>query len=145
MVKALLFIHQPDRVARKASDVSAADWRYQTHVKKYRNFSRVLSWLFSGLEILVQHRSLYDNTKLPCDTLPPTQHHSFFFRNLPPLLFSDTCLREWDSSSLLFSSQTFRRLRGLTKTELRRCKFTFVRFPLIRAVSTKELLVFFNL
>ena len=66
---------------------------------------------------------------------------SFFFRNLPPLLFSDTCLREWDSSSLLFSSQTFRRLRGLTKTELRRCKFTFVRFPLIRAVSTKELLV----
>ena len=24
------------------------------------------------------------NTKLPCYTLPPTQHHSFF-RNLPPL------------------------------------------------------------
>ena len=24
-----------------------------------------------------------DNTKLPCYTLPPTQHHSFF-RNLPP-------------------------------------------------------------
>ena len=33
MVKASPFIHQPDRVARKASDVSAADWRYQTHVK----------------------------------------------------------------------------------------------------------------
>ena len=35
MVKALPFIHQPDRVARKASYVSAADWRYQTHVKKH--------------------------------------------------------------------------------------------------------------
>ena len=28
-MKALLFIHQPDRVALKASDVSAADWLYQ--------------------------------------------------------------------------------------------------------------------
>ena len=36
IVKALPFIHQPDRVARKASDESVADWRYQTHVKKYR-------------------------------------------------------------------------------------------------------------
>ena len=36
MVKALSFICQPDRVARKASYVSAADWRYQTQVKKYR-------------------------------------------------------------------------------------------------------------
>ena len=36
--KALPFIHQLDRVARKASDVSAADWRYQTQVKKYRFF-----------------------------------------------------------------------------------------------------------
>ena len=33
MVKASPFIRQPDRVARKVSDVSAADWRYQTHVK----------------------------------------------------------------------------------------------------------------
>ena len=38
MVKALPFIHQPNRVARKACDVSAADWRYQTHVKKYLIF-----------------------------------------------------------------------------------------------------------
>ena len=53
MVKAVLFIHQPNRVARKASDVLAADWRYQTHVEKYRIFSRVLLRLFSGLEILV--------------------------------------------------------------------------------------------
>ena len=42
MVKALPFIRQPDRVARKASDLSAADWRYQTHVKKNNSFSRVL-------------------------------------------------------------------------------------------------------
>ena len=38
MAKASPFIHQPDRVAQKASDVSAADWRYQTHVKKYDIF-----------------------------------------------------------------------------------------------------------
>ena len=46
MVKTLPFIHQPDRVVRKASDVSAADWLYQTHVKIYRIFSRVLFRLF---------------------------------------------------------------------------------------------------
>ena len=33
MVEALPFIRQPDRVARKARDVSAADWRYQTHMR----------------------------------------------------------------------------------------------------------------
>ena len=32
-----------------------------------------------------------DNTKLPCCTLPPTQHHSFF-RNLPPLFISQGCI-----------------------------------------------------
>ena len=53
MAKASPFIHQPDRVARKASDVLAADWRYQTHVKKYHIFSRVLLRLLSELEILV--------------------------------------------------------------------------------------------
>ena len=67
MVQGSPFIHQTDRVARKVSDVSAADWRYQTckkmsyhincgviqgfpgmrkavttHVKKYRIFSRML-------------------------------------------------------------------------------------------------------
>ena len=45
-VKALPFIHQPDWVARKASDARAADWRYQTHVKKYRIFSHVFTALF---------------------------------------------------------------------------------------------------
>ena len=50
IVKALLFIHQPDRVSPKASDVSAADWltAVATHVKKYDIFSRVLLRLFLG-------------------------------------------------------------------------------------------------
>ena len=43
MVKASPFIPQSDRMARKASDVSAADiWRYQIPVKKYDIFLRVL-------------------------------------------------------------------------------------------------------
>ena len=46
-------VHWPDREARKASDVSATDWRYYTHVKKYNIFSSVLLRLFSGQEILV--------------------------------------------------------------------------------------------
>ena len=33
MVKALPFIRQPDGLAREASDVSAANWRYQTREK----------------------------------------------------------------------------------------------------------------
>ena len=52
MAKASPFIHQPDRVVRKASELSAADWLYQTHVKQYGIFSRVLLRLFSGLKIL---------------------------------------------------------------------------------------------
>ena len=39
--------------------MSAADWRYQTYVKKCDVFPLVLLRLFSGLEILVYHRSLY--------------------------------------------------------------------------------------
>ena len=52
IVKTLPFIHQPDRVALEASDVSAADRLYQ-HVKKYDIFSRVLLLLFSGPKIFV--------------------------------------------------------------------------------------------
>ena len=48
-----LRVDQPDREARKESDVSTADRRYQTLVKKHRIFSRLLLQLFSGLEILV--------------------------------------------------------------------------------------------
>ena len=63
-VKALSFVHQRDQVARKASDMSAADWRYQTQVKKFRIFSHVLLRLFLGLEILIWRRSLYDKELL---------------------------------------------------------------------------------
>ena len=52
-VKASPLFHQADRLARNASDVSAADWRYQTQVKKYDIFLSVLLRLFSGLEILL--------------------------------------------------------------------------------------------
>ena len=55
MAKASPFIHQPDRVAQKASDVSAADWRYQIHVKKYDIFSRVL------LRLCQSWKSLYNS------------------------------------------------------------------------------------
>ena len=48
MVSASPFIHQSDRVQRRASDVSATDWQYQTHVGYYPNFRRVLLGLFSG-------------------------------------------------------------------------------------------------
>ena len=33
MVKTLPYIHQPNKVERKASDLLAADWRYQTREK----------------------------------------------------------------------------------------------------------------
>ena len=49
MVKYSPFIHIPDRMARKAGDVSAADWRYHTHVKKYDIFSGMLLGLFRPL------------------------------------------------------------------------------------------------
>ena len=40
----------------KASEASAADW--QTHVKNYLNFSRMVVWFFSVVEILLKHFSL---------------------------------------------------------------------------------------
>ena len=46
IVKALPFIHQPDRVAPKASDVSAADWLYQ-HTWKNTIFFHVCCYGFS--------------------------------------------------------------------------------------------------
>ena len=58
MVTASPFIHQSDRVVSKASDVSVADWRYQTRVIIIVIFTHVLLRLFSGLEILVKHRIL---------------------------------------------------------------------------------------
>ena len=64
MVKALPFIHQPNQVAQKASDVSVGYGQYQTRVKKYHIFSRVLLRLSSRLELLVEHGSLYGNRLL---------------------------------------------------------------------------------
>ena len=55
-MSALPFIHQSDRVERRASDVSATDWRYQTHVENYPNFRRVLLSLFTGPEFAVKQR-----------------------------------------------------------------------------------------
>ena len=46
IVKVLPFIHQPDRVAPKASDVSAADWLYQ-HMSKSTIFFHVCCYGFS--------------------------------------------------------------------------------------------------
>ena len=46
-----------------------------------------------------------DNTKLPCYTLPPTQHHSFS-RNLTPLFSSSVCCvtqRDRKSVTMIFA------------------------------------------
>ena len=40
--------------------------------------------LWNSLSWTIYVINSVDNTKLPCYTLPPTQHH-IFFRNLPPL------------------------------------------------------------
>ena len=56
-VKALPFIQWPDTLARKASDVSATDWRYQTHV--ISSFSLELLRIFSGLEVFV-NRAIFN-------------------------------------------------------------------------------------
>ena len=53
IMKVLPFIHQPHRVAPKASDVSAADWLYQHTWKNTIFFTRVLLRLCSGPEIPV--------------------------------------------------------------------------------------------
>ena len=51
MVKALPFIHQPEGVARKVSNVKAAVCRFETHVRNYPIFLLMLLPLLSGLEI----------------------------------------------------------------------------------------------
>ena len=43
----------------RATDVSAADWLFQTHVKIYRNFSRAVIRFSSVVEIPIKHPSLY--------------------------------------------------------------------------------------
>ena len=39
----------------RASDVFAADWRSETHVKNYDKFSRAVMQFFSGGEIPIKH------------------------------------------------------------------------------------------
>ena len=46
LVNTLSFIHQPDKVAQRTSDVSAVDWRYQTQ-KKGIVILDVYSYVFS--------------------------------------------------------------------------------------------------
>ena len=53
MVMALRFVHQPDRVARKASDVLSADWGYLIHVKNILFFHVCCLRLSLGLKILL--------------------------------------------------------------------------------------------
>lgn len=62
IVNGLPFIQRPERVAKKASDVSAADWRYQTHVKNYLYYTHAQLKLFPRMVILVinkMNQSLY--------------------------------------------------------------------------------------
>ena len=47
-------------VLNRVSDVPAADWLSQTHVKKYRNFSLLVIRFFSVVEIPTKHSSLYN-------------------------------------------------------------------------------------
>ena len=49
-------------VLNRASYMSAADWVYQTQVKNYHNFSCVVIWFFSGVEIPIKHSSYIINT-----------------------------------------------------------------------------------
>ena len=41
------------------SDMSAADWLFQTHVKNYRSFPRVVIGFLSAVEIPIKLSSLY--------------------------------------------------------------------------------------
>ena len=60
MVNALSFVQQADGVTRKASDVSAADWRYQTRVKKIIVILRVYSKGSSFVKLLTRAIILHD-------------------------------------------------------------------------------------
>ena len=44
----------------RVSDAPAADWLSQTHVKNYRNFSRVVIRFFLVVKIPIKHSSLYN-------------------------------------------------------------------------------------
>ena len=62
MLKALPFIRQPYRVTRRVSDVSAAGWRYRTHVKKNDidlliycyGFSQCRKYLYNTIDYMIK-------------------------------------------------------------------------------------------
>lgn len=65
MANALPFKRQPDRMAQRVSDLSATDWRYETHIKNYRDLTRVWLQLLSGMDVLVlNYLSLYNTIRL---------------------------------------------------------------------------------
>ena len=88
-----------DRVARKASDVSASDWRSQTQRLRLR--------LFSGLDILVKHRIL--SNKLP-------YHKSLFKIN--PLVYLKSFEGEVVFSGVLFYCCKFQNEKNSSRREL---------------------------
>ena len=56
----LVHVSKRERVAiYRANDVLAADWLFQTQVKNYPYFSRVVIRFFSVVEIPIKHSSLY--------------------------------------------------------------------------------------
>ena len=106
IVKALLFIHQLDQAAPKASDVAAADWLYQDTWKNTIFFSRVLVRLFSGPGILlvsyrVKHSKRNSFLRAPI-------YYSLFNKNL----FNRSAAR----ATLLFSLCFFPPYEKLSET-----------------------------
>lgn len=77
MREILSWIQQPNKLAWKASDRSADDWQYQTHITNYHNFTCVQWRLFLGLEILVEHCSLDNKRDLH-------MHHNVQMTNIGP-------------------------------------------------------------
>ena len=61
------FIRQPERVARKANEVSAADWRYQTRVKNDSEIGGTCNTSFQHCKLLnaVQPKSVVINSEKP--------------------------------------------------------------------------------
>ena len=54
----------------RASDMSAADWLSQTRVENYCNFSCVVKWFFSLVEVPLKHSSLCNEVvHLPYSTM----------------------------------------------------------------------------
>ena len=84
MVEALPFFQQHDRVAQKASGVLAllSDEGLTLDMSAFKLFT-VANLRYHSV----------NNTKLPCYTFLPTQHHSFF-RNYPLYSFTNSSLAD---------------------------------------------------